>query len=193
MDSFINNLTQLFLALKENALTALMVIGLLWAIHFINIVMRHRLNLLGLYPRKISSIPGIFFSPFLHGGFEHLFFNSIPLFVLLDFMLLNGIQNCIYITFLIIVICGSLTWLFGRRGIHVGASSVIMGYLGYLLIDAYQNPSINTWILGLICFYYFGTFLFSIFPQEEKTSWEGHLFGLVAGIAASYVITIMPI
>jgi membrane associated rhomboid family serine protease len=191
LDTIILNITQLFNTLRENALSALVIIGLLWGIHLLNILSRKRLNRLGIYPRHIAGLPGIVCSSFLHGGFDHLFFNSVPLFVLLDFMLTTGVQQCLQITLIIIVISGSLTWLFGRRGIHIGASSLIMGYLSYLLVDAYQYPSIKAWALGAICLYYFGSFLFSIFPSEEKTSWEGHLFGLMAGIAAIYLNSII--
>lgn len=177
--------------IKANIRQALLIVGLLWIIQVVNFVLRYRLNVLGIYPRKIPGLVGIFCAPFLHGSFTHLFFNSIPLFVLVDFALANGLHQFEIITLIIMVISGLATCVFGRPGIHVGASSVIMGYFSYLLLNAYQHPSVMGVMLAIVCAYYFGGLLLSIFPQEEKTSWEGHLSGFLAGIAAVYVCSII--
>jgi membrane associated rhomboid family serine protease len=187
LDNLLSSLIHLFHLMKINAVTALIAVGVLWAIHIINCMMRYRLNSLGLFPRRIRGIPGIIFSPFFHGSFTHLFLNSIPLFVLLDFILMGGMHSAILVTLLITVISGILLWLFGRNGNHIGASGLIMGYLSYLLINAYEHPSIKTVVLGIICAYYFGGLIFSIFPKEERTSWEGHLFGFIAGISVVFL------
>ncbi len=182
IDSLLSSLIHLFNLMKQNALMALMVVGVLWAIHIVNFILRYQLNSLGLFPRKIRGIPGIIFSPLLHGSFTHLFLNSIPLFVLLDFIMMGGIHSAILVTVYIVFISGIFLWLFGRKGNHIGASGLIMGYLAYLLISAFEHPSIKTVVLGLICAYYFGGLVLSIFPKEERTSWEGHLFGFIAGL-----------
>jgi membrane associated rhomboid family serine protease len=176
-----------FNAIQANAWLALIVLGILWAIQLINAVLGYRLNRLGLYPRHIQGIPGIFFSPLLHGSFTHLFFNSIPFFVLLDFILMNGQHFALQLTLFIVVINGVLLWLFGRPGCHVGASGLIMGYLAYLLVSAYHAPSVKSVLLGLICLYYFGCLLLSVFPKEERVSWEGHFFGLIAGLSVVFM------
>lgn len=187
IENLLSSLIHLFHLMKQNALMAIIVVGVLWVIHVINFVLKYQLNSLGLFPRKIRGIPGIIFSPFLHGSFTHLFLNSIPLFVLLDFILMGGIHSAILVSVWIVLISGILLWLFGRKGNHIGASGLIMGYLAYLLINAIEHPSIKTVVLGIICLYYFGGLVFSIFPKEERTSWEGHLFGFIAGIAVVFV------
>ena len=186
LENFIDGLVHLFNLIKENAVLALTVLSVLWGIQIINSLMKYRLNILGLHPRKIRGIPGIIFSPFLHGSFTHIFFNSIPFFVLLDFMLINGTRITISTTVFIILISGCALWLFGRKGNHVGASGLIMGYLAYLLVEAYEHPSIKSTMIGIVCIYYFGSLLLSIFPKEERTSWEGHLFGFIAGLLAVF-------
>src|SRR5690606_2972312 len=96
----------------------------------------YRLNIFGIYPRKIPGIIGIVFSPFLHGSAQHLFFNSIPLVVLAALILVKGHLYFYEVTIWIAVFSGVLTWLFGRSAFHIGASSVIMGYWGFLLFEA---------------------------------------------------------
>ena len=180
-----------FMALAKLHLgTIFMILVLLWGINIINwLVLGKFLNIFGIVPRTIYGIPGIALSSFLHGNFNHLFFNSIPLFVLGLFMLTLGTTVFYESTVLIILIEGSALWLFGRHANHIGASGLIAGYFSYLLVHAYYNPSIVAVFLAGIVLYYFGGILLSLFPSEEKVSWEGHLFGFSAGIVAVYLQT----
>ncbi len=191
MDSFQNAVSQLDLSvllIKANMPLVLAIIAGLYFLHFINFILGYRLNILGIYPRHLLGLPGIFTSPFLHGNFNHLFFNSLPLFILLSFVLLNGPLTFLSITTTIIVVGGLGTWLFGRKALHIGASGVIMGYWSYLLLNAYQQPTAMSLALGLVCVYYFGSLLFNLFPLEARSSFEAHIFGFVGGIAANYTV-----
>ena len=172
--------------LQRNFMFVLYLIGILFALHFLNWILGYRLNILGIWPRKLLSLPGIIFAPFLHGDFNHLFFNAIPLFIMMSFVLLNGMAVFICVSAIIIVLGGLATWLFGRRGIHIGASGVIMVYWGFLLIQAYYHPTIVSIALAIVCLYYFGGFVLNLFPTRMKSSWEAHLFGFLAGLFAFY-------
>ncbi len=185
MDNFINQLLQTLNLMQQNALPAFYIICIFWLIYFIDVLLNHRLLRLGIYPRHILGLPGILFNTFLHGNFEHLFFNSIPLFVLIDFVLIEGWHQFITISVFIILVGGLLLWLFGRKGIHVGASALISGYFGYLITNAYHHPSISAIVLAIICVYYFGGILLGLFPQQDRTSWEGHVCGFLSGIASA--------
>jgi membrane associated rhomboid family serine protease len=158
----------------------------LWGFNLINWwVLNSALNVFGIYPRHLIGLPGIFFSPFLHGDFNHLFFNSIPLIALANFVLIGGLTLFIDVTLFIVIGSGILVWLFGRRGIHIGASSLIMGYFGYLLANTYFFQSGMSLIIGIITVYYFGGLVLGLFPTQEKVSWEGHLLGFITGVVAS--------
>lgn len=91
-------------------------------------------------------------------------------------------------TAIITLISGVLIWLFAKPGIHVGASSVITGYWGLLVSDIVQQGTLTAIILGIISLYYFAGIFFGIFPSKKGVSWEGHLFGLLAGLATSYLM-----
>lgn len=166
---------------------ALLIVAGLWVIQIINASLHYRLNVLGIYPRHPIGLIGIIFAPFLHGNFSHLFLNSIPLVILIDFLLITGIHTFIYVTIIIIVLSGLATWLFARKAIHIGASSVVMGYWGYLLINAYEHPSNTSIILAILCIFYFGSMWLNLFPTGKKTSWEGHVFGFLAGLIAALI------
>ena len=182
-EKYITEIQHLIGSMQINMLFAFEFIGILWAIHIINCAAQHHLNVLGIRSRSFSGLPGIVFSPFLHGDFNHLFFNTIPLFVLSDLILPEGKVMFFYISGTIILLSGTLIWLFGRPGIHIGASSLIMGYFGYLLSKSYFNLTATSVVLAGFCLYYFGGLFFSLFPGAQKNvSWEGHIFGFVSGI-----------
>ena len=162
------------------------IIASLYIIQIINFLLGYRLNLLGIYPRHPLGLLGIAFAPLLHGGFNHLFFNSIALFALMAMLILNGIEVFYSVSLEIIIISGSMTWLFGCKALHVGASGVIMGYWAYLMVNAIQAPDLMSIALGAVSLYYFGGLALSLVPGEKGVSWEGHLFGAGAGVAAVY-------
>ncbi len=164
----------------------LMWLGLLWVIQIINMSSQYRLNLLGIHPRRLIGVPGIFCAPFLHGSVEHLFFNSVPLVFLLTLMQLFGEQLFIIVSLFIILVSGTAVWLLARPGIHVGASGLLMGYWGFLLVQVYSQPSVMGVIVALLCLYYLGSLWLNLFPTSRKTSWEGHLFGCLAGGLAAF-------
>ena len=118
--------------------------------------------------------------------------NSIPLVVLSNFLLISGLDYFLYATFFIGIVSGILLWLFGKPGIHLGASGLITGFWGLLVVDIYQQGTFTAIILGIISLYYFAGIFFGIFPTQKGVSWEGHLFGLVAGILFACLPTLTP-
>jgi membrane associated rhomboid family serine protease len=173
---------------KANLPILLWVLLIPWAFYLVNLIMNQRLLLLGIQPRRARGLIGIIFAPFLHGGFNHLFFNSIPLIVLSNFILIQGVPYFFMATILITILSGFAVWCFAKRGLHIGASAVITGYWGLLVSDIYQQGSLTAIILGIISLYYFAGIFLGIFPGKKGVSWEGHLFGLFAGITTSFLM-----
>lgn len=165
----------------------------LWGFNLVNwLLLRSKLNVLGIYPRNAFGLLGIIFSPFLHGNFTHLFFNTIPLFALGMFILALGQNVFIAVSVLIALISGFLVWLFGRKYLHIGASGVISGYFGFLLSLAYFHPTIISIVLALVTIYYFGSIFAGIIPTSEAISWECHLTGLISGMFVMYCFYFIP-
>lgn len=188
LNNFMTKLQNFLSLMQSNLETTLIFIAILWGIFFLTLLSRRKLLALGIYPRTLHGLAGIPFYTFLHVNFNHIFFNSIPLLVLVDFLLTQGMMSFIKVSISIIVISGIGIWLFGRKAIHVGASSLVMGYFSYLLLNAYRHPTTASIIIALICLYYFGGLIFNLFPREEKVSWEGHICGFIAGIIAAYFV-----
>ncbi len=180
-------LTTIITAIKSNMQLPALILLLLWCIHIINWLSGGKLRFLGIYPRHWVGIPGILCSPFIHANAEHLLFNSIPLFLLTAFLLsMLGPVHFMTVSLWIVVLSGVFVWLVGRKAIHIGASGVIMGYWAYILTYAWRYPSITSVILCAVMLYYLGGLALSLFPAEEKVSWEGHCCGALAGVIVAY-------
>lgn len=161
-----------------------------WGAFFLTVLDR-RLLYLGLVPRRLHGLTGIFCAPFLHANFNHLFFNTIALLVLSDFLLMHGVAYFLEASIFITIVSGLLIWCFAKPAVHIGASALITGYWGLLVCDAYRQPTITAIILGIISVYYFIGIFYGIFPGKKGVSWEGHLFGLVAGIGANFWLSFL--
>ena len=170
---------------EMNAHDLAIIILIPWLVFLISNLTGQRLLILGIFPRHLYGIPGIFFAPLLHANFNHIFFNSIPLVVLSNFLLIHGLNYFLEVTFYITVLSGFLIWCFGKPGIHIGASAVITGYWALLVSNMYQQGTLTAIILGLISLYYFAGIFLGVFPGKKGVSWEGHLFGFLAGLATS--------
>ena len=190
LDTFLQSLSAATASLVSNLPISLGFIGILFAIQIINAVSAYRLNKLGIWPRQSLGWIGIPFSPFLHGNFTHFIFNAVPLFAFSNFILLQGARVFYISTVSIIILSGILIWLFGRRGIHVGASALIMGYLGFILMGVYYHPTALSIIAGGVCLFYFGGVLMNLLPSHDKhVSWEGHIYGFLSGVVTAYFLT----
>ena len=154
---------------------------LLSIILFINFKSHYRLSIFGIIPRHPFGLIGIPFAPFLHAHFNHLFFNFFPFFILSLMLIPYGFGFYWQLLWLLIFISGIGIWLFGRTGIHIGASALVTALWGFLVMNMFYNPNILSVLNGLICIYYFFGIFLGILPSEDKVSWEGHLIGLISG------------
>jgi membrane associated rhomboid family serine protease len=142
----------------------------------------------GIIPHHINGLDGVFFGPFLHHGFGHLYSNSVPLVLLGTFVLAAGARRFLYSTLLIMLVSGLGVWFTGSPdSIVVGASGVIFGYLGLLFMRGIVERSWWNFAVVLLVGLLYGSQLIGIFPTDAQISWQGHLFGLLGGLVAAIV------
>ena len=187
LSEFISQFNFIITMSQKNLPLVVMMVGVLWLVQLVNAALQYRLNIYGLVPRTAHGLVGIICCPFLHGSFEHLFMNSVALFILLNLMLLYGLHTFVMVTIFIVVASGVLMWCFGRRAIHVGASGLVMGYWAYVLLTAYQQGTVIAILIAVLCLYYLRGLIVNLMPGGEKVSWEGHVFGFLAGVAAVFL------
>ncbi|MFC9969088.1 rhomboid family intramembrane serine protease [Nocardia ignorata] len=144
----------------------------------------------GIEPRAVSGLDGILWAPLLHGGWDHLLANSLPLLVLGFIVLLSGIGRGVAATAIIWVIAGVGTWLTGQTGsVHIGASSIVFGWLTYLICRGWFARNVGQIVVGLVIFLIYGSMLWGVLPTDPRISWQGHLFGAVGGVLAGWVLS----
>jgi len=61
----------------------------------------------------------------------------------------------------------------------------VFGYFGYLVSRGLWDRSIASLLIAGLALVLYGGILFGVVPTQDFISWEGHLFGLVAGILAA--------
>lgn len=173
--------------LKDNLLLVLGVVALLWAVEAVNLTTGHTLNTWGILPRTLTGLRGIPLSPFLHANLSHLLVNTLPFLVLGGLVCLQGRRQFLGVSLFIIVTGGAAVWLFGRMAYHIGASGLIFGYFGYLVARGWYERSIRSILIALVTLFLYGGLVWGVLPTNTYISWEGHLFGLLAGIVAARI------
>lgn len=177
-------------AIREEIYGVLAFVGLIWCVFIVGHVLPLDLESFGLTPRTAAGLVGIPAAPFLHANLAHLVANTIPLTVLL--LLLAGSRAPSWqIVFWIVLIGGGLLWLFGRPATHIGASGLIYGLITFLLLSGIWERRVIPMVISVLVGFLYGGALFSgILPSvKSNISWEGHLFGAIAGGAVAYMLT----
>ena len=164
-------------------------VAFLWSIECVNALLDHRLNRWGILPRTLAGLWGIPLSPFLHGSFTHLILNTVPLVTLGGFVAFYGARIFLAVSLWIILLSGAALWLLGRSAYHVGASSVLFGYFGYLVACGWYERSVTALLVALLTLVLYGSIVWGILPTRSFISWEGHLFGLLAGVLVARLAT----
>jgi len=171
----------------QNIRFAAAAIAILWLVYCLNLILAIDLRLYGIAPRQISGLWGIPAAPFLHGDLQHITANSGVLFVLLAVALAYNRARAIKAVLTIMLLGGAMVWLLGRAGtIHIGASGVIFGLIGYLMCLGLFRRNWKAVLISLAVFLLYGGALYSLLTYVPGISWSGHLFGFLSGVAAAW-------
>ena len=154
----------------------------IWTVFWVEVRFQVNLNDFGIYPRTISGLRGIFFSPFLHGSIEHLYNNTIPLAVLCGSLVYFYRKVSLKVILLGILLSGLLTWIIGRPSYHIGASGLIYVLASFIFFKGIFTKHFRLVALSLLVVFLYGGLLWYIFPIKDGISWEGHLAGFLTGL-----------
>lgn len=159
----------------------------IWFIYWIEIKFGFNFNKFGIFPRTLSGLKGIFFSPFIHSDTNHLFNNSVPLFVLSAsvFYFYKDVAAKIYTYGLILT--GILTWLIARKSFHIGASGIVYLLFSFVFFSGIIRKHYRLVALSFIIIFLYGSMIWYVLPIKEGVSWEGHLSGLIIGFILSMI------
>ena len=171
----------------QNLKTALAAVTTLWLVYFIDIFLPIDLRRYGLRPRQLDSLAGVVVMPFLHVDLRHLIANSGILVVLLTVSLSFSRKLTVGALWIIILVGGGLVWLTAKGGtIHIGASGVIFGLIGFLMCLGIFRRDWKALIVSLAIFLLYGGALQTLLIYVPGISWTGHLFGFISGVLAAW-------
>lgn len=165
----------------------LMLLFLEWLVFWYQVRVDYGIKAYGIRPQKLEGLLGIFTSPFLHGDINHLYNNSIPLFVLT--LALFYFYNKIAWKVIIfgILISGLLTWLIGSSGNHIGASGLVYVLVSFIFFKGVFAKHYRLIALSLMVIFLYGSLIWYVFPIKSGMSWEGHLGGLITGFVFAFI------
>lgn len=172
-----------------SALTALLIVLLMWVVESYEVIFGTTLYKWGIYPRAIDGLLGIFTAPFLHSDWGHLISNSGPMLMLLTMLFYFYRKVAIASLFIITFLTGFSVWLFANQAYHIGASGVVYGLVAFVFWSGVFRRNIRSIVLALIILTVFASYFIGIMPDETKAniSWESHLFGGLVGIFTAFL------
>ncbi|NVJ89197.1 MAG: rhomboid family intramembrane serine protease [Flavobacteriaceae bacterium] len=160
---------------------------LIWFVYWIEIKFGLNFNKFGVYPRNLIGFRGVFLTHFIHSNVNHLFNNSIPLFVLIS-SLLYFYKDVAFKTLLLgSFFTGLLTWLIARDSYHIGASGVVYMLFSFIFFSGIIKRHYRLVALSLIVIFLYGGMIWYILPIKKGMSWEGHLSGFLIGLIFAFL------
>jgi len=158
----------------------------LFAIEYVEYSNDTRFVKYGVLPRTIEGLKGILFSPFIHGDWEHLTNNALPLFVLTATLMYfyKGIAKEVFLWSWLM--SGLWLWAIGRPSFHIGASGLLYALASFLFFSGFIRKHTKLMAISMFVVFLYGGMVWGIFPMKKHISWEGHLAGALAGLILAY-------
>ncbi|MEM5565315.1 rhomboid family intramembrane serine protease [Psychroserpens sp. AS72] len=154
----------------------------IWIVFWMQVRFFPKIKRLGVYPQEVEGLLGIFTSPFIHADIEHLYHNSIPLFILSAALFYFYRKISWKVIFFGILLSGLFTWVIGRPANHIGASGLVYVLVSFIFFKGIFAKHFRLIALSLIVIFLYGSMIWYAFPIKEGMSWEGHLGGLLSGL-----------
>ncbi len=165
---------------------------IVWAIWLLDDGFGWNLSHYGLLPRTVRGLLGIATAPLLHGDLSHLFDNTVAMLALgwcLMYFYPRIAGRVVIVSWLV---GGIGVWIMGRMNYHIGASGVIYGIAAFLFVSGLLRKQRTLMALSLLVVFLYGGLIWGIFPIVERLSWEGHLWGGIAGVAMAFIHRHVP-
>lgn len=156
---------------------------LIWSIELIEQSTDMEFTKWGIYPKSAEGLIGIITGPLIHSDWKHLLNNSLPMLILGSSLFYFYREVAWKVFWGVYLMGGFWTWVAARESYHIGASGVIYGLFGFLLLSGFLRRHKQLMAISFLVAFIYGSMVWGIFPMDYKVSWEGHLFGLMAGLA----------
>ena len=156
------------------------------AIHAAGAALGLPLQRYGVQPQAWAGLPGILMAPLLHADVAHLASNALPLLVAGTAMLHLYPDAARVVLPAVYVGPGIAVWLFGRPSLHLGASGLVYGLVGYIFVAGVIRRDRRAIAAALLVSFLYGALVWGVFPLKVGVSWETHLAGAAIGVALAF-------
>lgn len=169
---------------------ALIVMIIMWLAYWSDYLFVYDFHKLGVLPKTINGLKGIFFMPWIHSheDIRHLLNNSVPTFLLLTLLFYSYREIALRVFLFSWFVTGILLWIFANNNgaYHIGMSGVIYSLAAFLFTSGVLRKYLPLQALSLFIVFIYGSMIWGIFPAEQHVSWEGHLSGMLVGIFLAF-------
>jgi membrane associated rhomboid family serine protease len=173
---------------KQAAVVVVGFTALLYLVELLDVVLPWHLDNWGIQARTWSGLDGVIWAPLLHAGWDHLISNTLPVLLFGFLAMAGGMGQWIAVTVTIWLVSGLGVWLTAPSDVvTVGASGLAFGWLAFLLVRGIFNRSIKQLGVAVVLFLYWGSTLLGVLPGNPQISWQGHLFGALAGVLTAWL------
>ena len=166
---------------------SLTLLVVMWAIKAVETVTGISFSGFGIFPRTWAGLTGIITFPLLHGNWDHLMSNSLPVLFLLTGLFFFYPESSKKVFVILYIVPGILLWLFGRSVYHIGASGLIYALAAFMFFSGIIKRDKRSIVLALLVTFFYGGLVWGVLPIKEGISWEGHLFGGITGFVAALI------
>lgn len=164
----------------------LLFVLVMWVCYYANLHYFPVMHEYGILPKTIKGLRGVPLHVFIHGSFQHLLNNSIPIFFLIMALMYFYRQQFWKVLILGILFSGIGTWLIGRNSYHIGASSLVYCLVSFIFFKGILTKYYRLVALSLTIVLLYGGIIWYMFPNAEtikgNVSWEGHFAGFTTGL-----------
>lgn len=158
----------------------------IWIVKLSEILLDTSFSRYGIFPLETDGLIGILTGPLIHGDLGHLMTNTLPLLILGVGLFYFYDTIALKVFLIIYFLSGIMLWLGGREAYHIGASGVIYGLAAFHFFSGIIRKHPRLMALSLLVVFLYGGMIWGVLPLDAQTSWEGHLFGAMTGVAMSF-------
>ena len=163
-------------------------LSVLWIVQFIQYFGLFDFGPYGNWPQHQAGLKGILFSPFIHGSFDHLISNTLPMMILLTVLLSAYPTIALPVLVFVHLLSGLLVWTFAPPNtVHIGISGIIYGIAAFLISSGIFRRDRTSVTIAILVTLIYGSMIWGFIPQPG-VSWQSHLYGAISGLIIAYLL-----
>jgi len=161
-------------------------LAMIWTVKIVEVSNGISLSRYGMLPRDPTHLPGILTMPMLHVDYEHLYANSVGVFILAMGLFAFYERVALRVLLHSWIWGGLLVWITARPNYHIGASGLVYSMIAFLVVSGVLRRDRASIGMMLITSLLYGSAVWGVLPIHPGISWEGHLCGAIAGAGLAW-------